>query len=188
MNVFNLFNLLSWKIYNLLIRHKFKNMKGFIYRPHQLLGTKYISIGNHTLLGNDIILTAWDSYLGDIFTPAINIGDYCTIGEHTHITAINSITIGNGVLTGRYVYISDNSHGKGEFSEAKTIPIKRPLYSKGAVKIGDNVWIGERACILPGVTIGEGAIIGANAVVTHDVPPYCVAGGIPAKIIKRIKS
>lgn len=188
MNVLNLFNRLFWKIYNLYMRHKFKCMKGYIYHPHQLLGTKFISIGNHTLIGNGIILTAWDSYSGDTFTPVINIGDYCMIGEHTHISAINSITIGNGVLIGRYVYISDNSHGKGDFSEAKTMPIKRPLYSKGAVRIGDNVWIGERACILPGVTIGEGSIIGANAVVTHSVPPFCVAGGVPAKIIKRIKS
>ena len=88
------------------------------------------------------------------------------------------------MLTGRYVYISDNSHGKNIESELNTPPSLRPLYAKGPVVIGNNVWIGESARILSGVTIGDGAIIGANAVVTHDVPSGAVVGGVPAKVIK----
>lgn len=64
-------------------------------------------------------------------------------------------------------------------------PNVRPLYSKGPIVIGNNVWIGEKVAVLGGVKIGDGAIIGANAVVTHDVPPYSIAVGCPAKIIKR---
>jgi acetyltransferase-like isoleucine patch superfamily enzyme len=63
---------------------------------------------------------------------------------------------------------------------------ERLLVSKGAVVIGNNVWIGNNACIMPGVSIGDGAIIGANSVVTHDIPAYSVAGGIPAKVIKQL--
>jgi acetyltransferase-like isoleucine patch superfamily enzyme len=66
-------------------------------------------------------------------------------------------------------------------------PMMRPLISKGKVIIGDNVWIGEGAMILPNVHIGEGAIIAANSVVTKDIPAYSIAVGIPAKIIKNIK-
>lgn len=66
-------------------------------------------------------------------------------------------------------------------------PILRPLTSKGKVTIGRNVWIGDKATILPGITIGDGAIIGANAVVTHDVPPLSVAVGNPARIIEKTK-
>ena len=66
-------------------------------------------------------------------------------------------------------------------------PQKRPLYSKGAVFIGDNVWIGDKATILPGVKIGEGAVVAANAVVTKDVPAYSMVAGNPAKVIKQIK-
>ncbi len=66
-------------------------------------------------------------------------------------------------------------------------PIHRPLVVKGPIVIEDNVWIGERVCILSGVNIGKGAIIAANSVVTHDVPEYCVAAGSPAKVIKQIK-
>lgn len=66
-------------------------------------------------------------------------------------------------------------------------PNQRPLYSKGAVHIGNNVWIGQNACIMPGVTIADGAIIAANSVVTHDIPAYSVAAGAPAKVIKHIE-
>ena len=106
----------------------------------------------------------------------VRIEDFCVLN--------GNITIGNNVLTGRYVYISDNSHGKNIESELNTPPSLRPLYAKGPVVIGNNVWIGESARILSGVTIGDGAIIGANAVVTHDVPSGAVVGGVPAKVIK----
>jgi acetyltransferase-like isoleucine patch superfamily enzyme len=121
------------------------------------------------------------------FTPSITIGDNCSIGEYCHITSINSITIGNGVLTGRWVTITDNSHGSSSLEEFYIQPSKRKLYSKGSVVIEDNVWIGDKVTILPGVHIGYGSIIGANAVVTKDVPANCVVGGNPAKIIKVIK-
>ena len=61
----------------------------------------------------------------------------------------------------------------------------RILKSKGRITIQDNVWIGDNAVILSGVTIGEGAIVGANSVVTKDVPPFTVVGGVPARIIKQ---
>lgn len=64
-------------------------------------------------------------------------------------------------------------------------PTQRPVYSKGPVIIGNNVWIGDKATILPNVSIGNGAIIAANSVVTKDVPEYCIVAGNPAKIIKQ---
>ena len=63
----------------------------------------------------------------------------------------------------------------------------RPMYSKGPVVIEDNVWIGEMVCILPNVRIGKGSIIGANAVVTKDVPANALVGGNPARVIKIIE-
>ena len=59
----------------------------------------------------------------------------------------------------------------------------RPLISKGCVVIEDNVWLGDNVCVLPGVTIGKGSVIGANSVVTHSIPPYSIAVGTPAKIV-----
>ena len=105
-----------------------------------------------------------------------------------YITAINNITIGNNILTGKWVTITDNSHGEVTLEQMHQDPLKRPVVSKGPVHIGDNVWIGDKATILPHVSIGDGAIIAANAVVTKDVPPYSVAAGNPAKIIKTFKT
>ena len=114
------------------------------------------------------------------------IGSNCSFGAYNHITAINSIHIGDGCLTGKWVTITDNSHGNIVLSEADIIPDKRPVNSKGPVVIGKNVWIGDKATILAGVHIGDGAIIGANSVVTKDVPSNCVVCGSPAKIVKKI--
>ncbi len=151
-----------------------------------LIGGRYITIGNKTILGKNVTLTAWDKYGPDQFKPQIKIGNHTLIGNNAHITAINLITIGDHVLTGKNILITDNSHG--DSSEIlRTIPPRlRPLYSKGPVVIEDGVWIGEKASILPGCTIGKNSIIAANAVVTKNIPPNCVAGGIPAKVLKFI--
>ena len=79
------------------------------------------------------------------------------------------------------MYISDNLHG---FSDI-TIPIlEQPIIQNGEVEIGDGTWIGENVCIL-GVKIGKNCVVGANSVVTKNIPDYCVAVGAPAYIIKR---
>ena len=96
---------------------------------------------------------------------------------------MNRIELGKNVLTGKYVLITDNAHGDADPALLEMAPNKRPLVSKGPVVIEDNVWIGEKASILPGVHIGRGAIIGAGAVVTKDVPAGCMALGVPARIV-----
>lgn len=189
-NAFSYLNRLASKFYvklfNNIVKSLFIKMDGCIISPHQLMGEKYISIGKGTTINKGCILTAWDQYGEQTFTPSIKIGDNCSIGEYAHITACKEIIIGNNVLTGRRIYISDNAHGNSSKEEVEIPPIKRPLYVKGSVVIEDNVWIGERVCILSGVHIGKGAIIAANAVVTHNVPAYHIVGGVPAKTIKKI--
>ncbi len=158
--------------------------KGIIvHRPIIIRGGKSIRIGNMSVVGRNGVLTAWTNYEGQELYPSIEIGDSCDFGEYIHISCTNHIIIGNGVLTGRWVTISDNSHGDSKPDSLNIPPSQRPVYSKGPIIIEDNVWIGDKATVLGGVTIGKGAIIAANSVVTHDVPPHCVVGGIPAKII-----
>lgn len=175
------------RLYSLVIKNEFKSMKGVLCHPNQLKGTQYISVGKNSRLEKGVILTAWDKQNDRGFSPSITIGDNCNINEFNHITACSQITIGDNLLTGRYVYISDNSHGSSKYEELLLHPHKRPLHVKGPVVIGNNVWICEHACVLSGVTIGDGAIIAANAVVTHDVPPYSIAAGVPARVIKCLK-
>lgn len=88
---------------------------------------------------------------------------------------------------GKYVTIVDNAHGKVTFSNMCLPPIKRDLDIGCPVIIEDNVWIADKVTITKGVRIGKGSIIGANSVVTKDIPPYSLAVGIPAKIIKQFK-
>lgn len=151
-----------------------------------LLGGECISIGNKVSFGHNCILTAWTSYEGIELSPNIVIGSDSHFGEYNHITSINKITIGNGVLTGRWVTITDNSHGKTDYNSLQLPPTKRELYSKGGVTIGNNVWIGDKVTILPGVTLGDGVVVGANSVVTKNIPSYCIVAGNPARIIKQL--
>lgn len=150
-------------------------------------GCEYMLIGGGTCIGNNCILECWDEYHGQIFSPKLVMGSGCSIGEYTHITCIKSISIGDGLLTGRFVLISDNNHGTpGLKSELSVRPQDRPLSSKGGITIGNNVWIGDRATILGRVNIGDGAIIAAGTVVTKDVPAGAIVAGNPGKIIKII--
>jgi acetyltransferase-like isoleucine patch superfamily enzyme len=177
------------RIYSSWLQREFKSFgsKSVVGRNLYLRGGKHIEIGTSCRIGKNGVLTAWDKYETDTFSPQIKIGNNCCIGEFFHITAINQIIIGNNVLTGRKITITDNAHGDSVKDLIHTAPIKRPLSSKGPVIIEDNVWIGDKVTVLPGVCIGYGSIIGANAVVTKDVPANCVVGGNPAKIIRRIK-
>ena len=150
-------------------------------------GNKRIIIGDYTALDGHVVLGCWEKFGEQIFNPEIVIGDYCRIGEYSQITACNKITIGDGLLTGRFVYIGDNAHGGLSWDEANIPPSKRRLVSKGSIVIGNNVWIGDRVSIFGGVSVGDNVIIGAGSIVTHDIPSNSIAVGAPAKIIKQLK-
>jgi maltose O-acetyltransferase len=116
---------------------------------------------------------------GASFTPAITIGSNSGIGVNCEVNG--PVSIGNDVMMGPEVVIYTRSHAH----DRTDIPMREQGAAEvRPVSIGDDVWIGRRAIIMPGVTIGEGCIIGAGAVVTKDVPPYSIAGGVPAKVIK----
>lgn len=150
-----------------------------------LMGSRYISIDANTDFGDGLFLTALESFGNQSFNPSITIGKNCWIGLHNHISSTNRIEIGDGFLSGKWVTIVDNDHGNTDYESLQVPPAKRTIVSKGPVIIGKNVWVGDKATILAGVTIGEGAVIAANTVVTKDVPAYSVCAGNPGKIIKQ---
>ena len=141
-----------------------------------------IVIGNYARIFKDVIIA---THPLNNHIPKIIIGDGCYLGESTHITCCNRIEIGNHLLTGRRVTITDNSHGQSTITDLMIPPLQRTICSKGIIKIGNNVWLGDNVIVLPNVVIGDGCIVGANTVVTNSIPPYCVAVGNPMRIIKR---
>lgn len=115
----------------------------------------------------------------------IVFGNNVQINDYVHISAIKKVDIGDNVLMASHVYISDNSHGQDKGVEGNTAPsvppIKRP-YFVAPVKIGNNAWLGEGVIVMPGVTIGDGCVIGA---LNKDILANIVAVGSPAKIVKK---
>lgn len=183
------FNIVRRVVYSSYLKRFFASMGNdtyFEYKASRLVGLKHISIGERCIFGKNIQLTAWDEYYGQRFSPEIIIGQGCNFGDENHITACNRIVIGNNVLTGPNVFVSDNSHGRTLYDDMLLPPVERTLHLRGCVEIGDNVWIGRNACIMPGVKIGKNSIIGANSVVTRDIPAFSVAVGVPAKVIRTV--
>jgi acetyltransferase-like isoleucine patch superfamily enzyme len=111
----------------------------------------------------------------------IQIEDGVYIGNFAHIYCTKSIVIGAKALLADRVYISDNSH---EYRNVDISIIDQPITELQTVNIGEHSWIGEGVCII-GANVGKHSIIGSNSVVTKNIPDYCIAVGIPARIIKR---
>lgn len=140
---------------------------------------KNICIGDDFYIGKDFLLATYS--LSGKFGK-ISIGDNVVMQDRVRISSVESVVIGNNVLMGSDILITDNNHGMDAGSE-KTYMYQK-LSSK-PVKIGYGCWIGEKCSILPGSIIGEKCIIGANSVVTGEIPAYTIAVGTPAKPIKK---
>lgn len=179
---YSFFTIVKMFIFKIKTFFTFKKAR-LIRFPIDLRGKQYIRVDSGFTTGSYCRLEAYpiDKEV------TLFIGKNVQLNDSVHITARARVKIGNDVLIASKVYISDCSHGsyKGDEhdSHPDSIPKDRPLFSS-SVTIEDKVWIGESVSILPGVTIGKGAIIGANSVVSKDIPPYVIAVGIPAKPIK----
>lgn len=154
--------------------------------PLNLRGRKFIDFGSQLTTGIGCRLEAFagnnPSETKLVFGHGVQINDY------VHMVAMDNISIGDNVLMASHVFISDNSHGsyKGDSRDSNpTIPPTERDYVTAPVSIGNNAWIGEGVCIMPGVNIGEGCVIGAHSIVTKDIPDYCIAVGSPAKVVKK---
>ena len=156
----------------------------FIEYPFIIKGGSRIRIGDGFYANRGLQLEAITLHNGKSFHPQINIGNRVSMNYNVHIGACNRIDIDDDVLIASRVFITDHFHGTTDPGCTLLPPSNRILYSKGAVHICKNVWIGEGVAILPGVTIGENSIIGANSVVTKSFPANVVIAGNPAQIVK----
>lgn len=150
--------------------------------PITIRGRRYIDFGINLTTGYRCRIEV----NGKHEFPVLKFGKNVNIGDNVRISCANEIVIGNNVLIGSKVLIIDNAHGTyyGNNQDAPYIPPNERKLNTKPITIDDNVWIGENVVIQQGVNIGYGSIIGANSVVTKDVPKNCIVGGVPTKIIK----
>ena len=177
-------------LYSDIQSRKFKRVGGRFLTNGKvsIIGGRHVEAEGNFFVGNGFRIEAVERFGDRTFDPAIRIGRNFAAGDYVHIGAIDSVTIGDDVLLGSKIYITDHQHGSTSHEDLSISPHDRMLVSKGPVRIGNKVWIGDNAVIMDGVTIGDSAIIAANAVVTKDVPAYSVVGGVPAKVIKQVNS
>jgi acetyltransferase-like isoleucine patch superfamily enzyme len=150
--------------------------KNNIIKSHtefRLTENSYLEIGSDCVIQDYVFFQLTKPH------PKVIIGNGVVIGRNNVIASKSSIIIGDNTIIGPFVQIIDHSHG---FKNNEVIKNQNATF--GNIVIEEGCWIGSGAKILKGITIGKGAIIGANSVVTKDVPPMAVVGGVPAKIIK----
>lgn len=153
----------------------------------ELLGMRHVRWGRDVSIRSRLWLEAVTRYAGEGFSPVIVVGDRTSFSDDVHITAIERIEIGRDVLFGSHIFVGDHQHGSygGPLhSDPAQPPAVRPLVARGPVIIGDRVWIGDGAHIVGPCRIGEGAVVGAHALVRADVPPRSMVAGAPARVIK----
>jgi acetyltransferase-like isoleucine patch superfamily enzyme len=178
---------IKWLIHNLrmfMLQRKFKcfGKNSSILYPCMLTNSQYVEIGDNVFIREYARIEAVNFDGQRSFSPELKIGEGTAVEQFFHVGACELVDIGKNVLIAGRVYITDHNH---RFSDIDKPILSQGIEPGGKVIIGDNAWLGEGCVILPGVTIGSHAIIGANAVVTQDIPPYTVAVGNPARAIKK---
>ena len=180
----NMYKITKAKIYTRLLRSSLGGLgkKSTIFPPFHANDLSELYIGDDCQIWFGGWIDAVKSHAGTNYSPRIDIGDKTYIGRNCHIIACDKMKIGKEVLIADNVYITDNFHN---FEDIQTSILCTPLISRGRVTIEDQAWLGERVCVMPGVSIGRHSVVGSNSVVTRDIPPYSVAVGSPAEVIKK---
>jgi acetyltransferase-like isoleucine patch superfamily enzyme len=172
---------LKSKLFSVLVSGAFAKFgkRAVLMTPIRLSGEERIAIGNGVFIGP----ASWLQTLpdGGDHAVAISIGDGTSIAGSCVISAVRGVVIEEDVLFARNVYISDHIHKYQDFD--------KPILDQGVDKIAPvlirrGAWLGQNVVICPGVTIGRGAVVGANSVVNRDVPDYSLAVGAPARVVK----
>lgn len=181
----NWIKIISVKLYfgNSFFRKGVKFGRGAFIREHtKISGGVNIVLGDNARIYPYSRIECFEWASGEKFTPKIRIGNNVLLGRNSTILCCNEVNIGDDCLFASYCTIIDENHGMdpslGIRYEAQKLDVKN-------VDIGRNCWIGEKVIILPGVSIGDNAVIGAGSVVTKSIPADSIAVGNPARVVKK---
>ncbi|EKD64422.1 MAG: Transferase hexapeptide repeat containing protein [uncultured bacterium] len=147
--------------------------------------SKLIHLGDKVNIDEDCSLAVFERYRNDSFShdkPVIQIGDNVGLGKGTIVYAIKGVNIKKDVMIGPYCFIGDYDH---QYLEVNKPIVNQPLTNADPIIIDEGSWVGAHVTISSGVRIGKNSVIGANSVVTKDIPDYSVAVGVPARVIKK---
>lgn len=169
------------RVYSRLARRSFKSCGSLYLHPTARVdNARFISIGGANI-GRHVWLYAMVHDTSEqSYEPEISIGTGTFIQDFSHITCARSLTIGDQVLIGRSVLITDSIHNYEDIN----LPVVAQGLRSRPTSVGDGSWVGNHAVII-GCHVGRHCVVSANAVVTKDVPDFCVVGGVPARILKR---
>ena len=172
------------KVFSLLISGAFAHFgrKTVLMYPLRLEGETRIAIGDRVFIGPGSWLQTLPD--GENNSVAVSIGKGTSVAGACVISAVRSVQLEENVLLARNVYISDHMH---KYTDTE-IPVKAQGVEKiKPVLVKRGAWLGQNVVVCPGVTIGTGAVIGANSVVIEDIPDFSVAVGAPARVVKTIR-
>jgi acetyltransferase-like isoleucine patch superfamily enzyme len=166
-----------WRFLVFRLRHPDVVTEGFVFLGRRVdlrtrRGYGRLVLGRWVHVGDGSALRAHEGTL--------RVGDKVVIGRDSQVNCWLDVEIGASTLISDDVYVCDFDHR----TEDLTVPIKDQGIAKSPVRIGPDVWIGTKATVLRGVRIGQGAVLGANTVVTGDVPAYAVVAGVPARVVR----
>lgn len=177
---------LSARFRNYMIAKKLRVKRINIGPYATLMGLTCVEMGEDFCAGSGLWLHAVVEYNRQRFSPKIVIGNHVHASQWVHIAATNLVHIGHDVLIGSKVIITDHNHGQysRQHSSPEIPPASRSLDRDRSVVIGNRVWLGDGVVVTPGASIGDGSVIGPNSVVRGEIPPACIATGIPARVTR----
>nr|WP_206324175.1 acyltransferase [Streptomyces sp. HNM0574] len=147
-----------------------------------VFGTPWIELGDHCIVGQEVTLTAGmmpDLDLGP--DTVLRLGNGVVLGRGSHVIADTSVTVGDDVFCGPYVYITSTNHSYDDPDE----PVGKQWPRTAPVEIGSGSWLGAGAVVLPGARLGRNVVVAAGSVVRGEVPDHAVVAGAPARVVRR---
>ena len=169
-----------------LARLKSAGRRVSVGRDFSVYGPECITVEDDVILAHQITLRALTAYPWaqppQTFHPEIILRRGCFLNNRTEISAVGRIEIGANTMFGPGCFVTDHAHG---YEDATRSPRHQPIAAGGELVIGEDGWLGANVCVAGPVRLGRHCIVGANSVVTGDLPDFCLAAGAPARVIKR---
>ena len=166
-----------WRFLRLKVRHPWVVTEGFVFLGRRVelsarRGYGRIVLGRWVHLGDDNRLRAHEGTL--------RVGNKCVFGRDNTVNCYLDVEFGAGSLVADWVYVCDFDHRTDDL----TVPIKDQGIVTSPVRIGPDVWVGTKASVLRGATVGEGSVLAAHTVVRAEVPPWSVVAGVPGRVVR----